>query len=841
MKNVADIYPLSPMQQLMLLHTLSAPQTDLLFNQVSYEIDGPLDREVLAQAWQQLVDRHPVLRTAFVWDKLKKPMQVVRQQMALPLAYEDWREQSAEAQQARLTAFLQADRAQRFDATKAPLLRVSLLHLADHRYHLVWSSHHLLLDRWAIPLVLDEVGTVYDALQNGRIPQLPPVHPYRDYIAWLQEQDEAQAAAYWQHLLDGVSSPTLFAPGAGQVKAEYDEHDLYLTAETTAALRQMAQTNQLTMNTLLQGAWAILLSRYTNSSDIVFGATVSGRPPVLVGVESILGSFINNVPVRATITADSPLAPWLRSLQEQQLQSQAYEYCSAAQIQSWSRLPQHLPLFDTLIVFQSPVRWRYGDLLSWRLLEGTLRTHFPLTLAAQAQDERLHIRFVYDRHCFSDEAITAIAHALTHLLSLMAGAAAQPLTSVLAQMPHYSAPHRPRPEIRPVPAAAYPTDQGMEARLVQLWQSLLSKRSVGLTDNFFDHGGTSLQAMRLFMAVQEEFSVNLPLSVLIKDATIEQIATHIRAELGEPENRVAAWSNLVDIQPHGDRPPFFCIHGLTGDVLWFRELGACMAPDQPFYGLQAQGLDGAQPGIDSIGEMATLYIDTIRSLQPDGPYFFGGASFGGTVALEMAQQLRAQGETVALLVMFDHVPLTASYPAPPKWQQAPRLLWSRLGNMPYWLNSFIQLGPARILLRARRKARLLVKSVGRRFGLAANEVASADVIDYADMLPPHRQRLIEAHSRAINSYQPQPYDGRVTLFQAKAKPLLHNLDGEYAWRCFGKGERVRIVVPGSHEGMFQQPRVEKLAAELRQQLHMARGNRATEPDEKMATTSANGR
>lgn len=191
----------------------------------------------------------------------------------------------------------------------------------------------------------------------------------------------------------------------------------------------------------------------------------------------------------------------------------------------------------------------------------------------------------------------------------------------------------------------------MESRLLDMWRDVLGRNSFDVDDDFFELGGTSLQAMQVVTQIEQDFGARLPMTSFLHEATVAHLAT----EVGQFVD-ARAWPLVVDIQPHGDRTPFFCVHGLTGDVLWFRELGAYLAPDQPFYGLQAQGLDGIQPGVDDLYAMAALYIDAMRTRQPEGPYYLGGASFGGTVALEMAQQLRSQGEEVALLVMFDHVP-----------------------------------------------------------------------------------------------------------------------------------------------------------------------------------------
>src|SRR6267142_1811949 len=192
------------------------------------------------------------------------------------------------------------------------------------------------------------------------------------------------------------------------------------------------------------------------------------------------------------------------------------------------------------------------------------------------------------------------------------------------------------------------TEDGTTRRLARIWQDLLDVKSIGLDQNYFDLGGDSPLAVQLFAQIEKVFGVKLPLATLFDAPTIEELARILGREASAPR-----WSPLVAIQPAGSRPPFFCIHGAGGNVLIYRDLSQNLDPDQPFYGLQSPGLDGSRPPLTRIEEMAALYVKEIRRVQPHGPYFMGGYCLGGTIAYEMAQQLRAGGEQVALLALFD--------------------------------------------------------------------------------------------------------------------------------------------------------------------------------------------
>lgn len=359
----------------------------------------------------------------------------------------------------------------------------------------------------------------------------------------------------------------------------------------------------------------------------------------------------------------------------------------------------------------------------------------------------------------------------------------------------------------------------LETQLVALWQQVLKVKEVGIHDNFFELGGHSLLALRLFFQIDQKFGVNLPLITLFKGGTIEHLAAEIRRQQGK-----AAWSVAEIMQPVGDKPPFFCIHGITGDLLWFRELAQLMAPERPFVGLRSRGLDGVQAPLPTIEAMAACYINEIRQIQPEGPYYLGGASFGGTVVLEVGQQLKQQGQEVALLVMFDHVPYNETLDED---RTRPKFI-DILKNLPYWAESFVKLGPERMFARLQRQIRVRIHSLqwkrSHDRSLSLQEITAADLLDYGAELPEHRRTLIETNFCAMNAYFPQPYDGPVLVFRAKARPLLGSRDPVVGWQALADGKLLAQTVPGSHEGMFQSPNVHVLANYLHMYLEEAETN-----------------
>ena len=427
-KNIEDAFPLSPMQQGMLFHSIYAPNSGVYVEQMCFELHGSLNVSAFIQAWQQVIIRHPVLRIACVWENLEKPLQVVVRQVKLPWQELDWREISPFEQQQSLEAFLQKERQNGFVLSQAPLMRFTLIRLADKIYHFCWSHHHLLLDGWSGAIASVEVIAYYKAFSIGENLYLSLPRPYRDYIAWLQEQDISQAEVFWQKTLAGFTSPIQLGINSvtGQEQS-YRKQELKLSSATTAAVNLFVKQHQLTLNTLVQAAWTLLLSRYSGEQDIVFGAIVSGRPPGLVNAESMIGLFINTLPVRVQVSPKQELLPWLQQILAQQVEARQYEYTPLVDIQKWSEIPSGLPLFESILVFENyPVDAGLKKLdlnVEIKNYQGFEKTNYPLTLSIIPGNELL-FKIAYEESDRFD--VVSINRMLGHLQTLLESMVANP-------------------------------------------------------------------------------------------------------------------------------------------------------------------------------------------------------------------------------------------------------------------------------------------------------------------------------------------------------------------------------------------------------------------------------
>jgi amino acid adenylation domain-containing protein/non-ribosomal peptide synthase protein (TIGR01720 family)/FkbM family methyltransferase len=411
----------------MLFHTLHSPGQGLYVTQYTCVLRG-LQPAPFVVAWQQVLDRHSILRTAFVWQSTPKPLQVVGRTVGLPLERLDWSGLAAPELETRLGEFLQADRSRGFDLNRAPLMRLAMMQQSGDSWRLVWTFHHLILDGWCRAIVLGEVLSLYAALRDGQgDPDRARPRPYRDYIAWLQGQDLAACERYWRQTLRGFSAPTTLgidctAPDAG----EPDVHGRLvgeLPESTTVALRALARHNRLTLSTVVQGAWALLLSRYSGQLDVVYGTVVSGRPAAIEGVEAMVGMFINTLPVRVLLDPDEPLLPWLERQQQQQADMRQYEFSPLVQVQKWSDVPQGVPLFTSIFAFENfPQESTLPGGLEFEDIRSIQRGNYPLAAAAQP-GARLRLSLFYA--CLRFEK-AAIVRALGHLTTLLTAIAAAP-------------------------------------------------------------------------------------------------------------------------------------------------------------------------------------------------------------------------------------------------------------------------------------------------------------------------------------------------------------------------------------------------------------------------------
>ncbi|HEX6541515.1 MAG TPA: amino acid adenylation domain-containing protein [Ktedonobacterales bacterium] len=1005
--DIADIYPFSPMQQGMIFHTMLAPASGIYLEQIAGDIQGALNVPAFERAWQRVLERHSVLRTAIIGKRLDRMLQVVYKDARVPLELLDWRTLATAEQDTRLRALLASDRHRGFDLTKAPLMRLFIVRTADDMHRFVLTYHHVVLDGWSLALLFKEIFAHYEAITRHEELTLPSARPYREYIAWLQAQDTAAAEAFWRNALAGCAAtsvpplrpllPLGRRSSSIAVPSQPAEHAMSLPAQATAALQAIARRHHLTLNTIVQGALALLLSRYAQQDEVLFGVTVAGRSPGLAGIDRMIGLFINTLPLRVVVDPHADLIEWLQQLQQQAIKAQQYDYSSLVQVQEWSGIPRGTPLFETILVFENyPIEAVLGE-QSGSLLIRDVRAiehvNYPLAVVA-IPGEQLQFKVVFDAERFEPDFINRLLRGLCQVLEDMATDPGQRLAAVsignmefhgqsesqvtlggyrielgeveaaLAQHPNVKqvavvARHEypsdrgtpsggqqslvaywiafgdppsvgelrsflrdrlPKPmipgsfvmldvfpllpsgqvdrptlmaraeaELEPERACA-PVQNSLERHLAEVWQDLLDLERVGIHDDFFELGGNSLLGAVLINRLQDALHEDVPLTAIFDRPTIAELARYledhhregvahllgeqspirsdgrastIRAAVNdEPAARSPA---LVAIQPHGTRPPLFCIHPAGGIVFPYYTLVPYLGKDQPLYGIQDPDLYNKRSTVNSIEEMAAQYVMVLRTVQSEGPYYLMGWSVGGLVAYEMARQLTRHGQAIATLIILD----TAA-PTPLKRAAQGRSLrgqMRRIGPQVQELRTMIRkirtwgstvkpilsyvhsglylLAASRRRMHTRLDRKPTALDLLRWAGIDTwrarllKDAAVAHAVSRETSLllveMPAVQRILELvrkHRQLAQRYSAAPYRGRITLIRAVPAgpddPQPQDL--MMGWQQLAEGEVEIHTIRTNHVALLVKPYVEALAHELRICLDRTRNSLTKEAD-----------
>ncbi|GGW45908.1 non-ribosomal peptide synthetase [Streptomyces lucensis JCM 4490] len=435
-RDVEDLLPLTPLQEGMLFHRLVGGPDDVYVDQAALLLEGVTDPGALALAWQRVTDRTPALRTSVVWEDVPVPLQVVHRRVTVPVEQLDWRETDPEERAVRLERLRADDLARGIGLGTAPLMRLTLVRLPDARLHLLWTSHHLILDGWSLAQVLTEVFEEYAALTTGAEPRPPARRPFGDYVRWLAGRDTGAARAHWRDVLAGFATPTPLP--ADRVRRPGHEtrsagvHTAGLSEEVSARLARTARAAGLTLGTVVQGAWALLLSRYGAEPDVLFGTTVSGRPDDLPGAESMVGMFINTLPTRVRVDGRRRAAEWLAELQAAQAEARRFAAVSLAELTALSDVPSGSPLFDSMVAFENyPFDQARAAGSGIRLADVASRdaTNYALVLRAY-QGERFGFDLAYDPALFDATTVRSLAGRLCLLLTELADDPDRPLDAL---------------------------------------------------------------------------------------------------------------------------------------------------------------------------------------------------------------------------------------------------------------------------------------------------------------------------------------------------------------------------------------------------------------------------
>jgi len=792
---IEAILPLNFLQRALLFHSLLG-QKDQGFLHVTSTFKGVLNKDFFQKSLNEIVRRHEVLRTSIHWKEIKSPLQVVHPSGTIKCIFEDWTDLDSKVQNQKLIEFREADEKKGLDLSKKPVTRIVIFQLKSEEYLMLWTCHHILLDGWSASNIIKDLFAYYDGWSRGEAVKLNPIPKYKDYLKELDGFDFSASQSFWSETMADFNSPTLINNETTNVldrKPNREKESVILDAPNFQILKKLARQNRVTLNSLIQGLWALLLAKLAHQHDVVFGTTVSIRSDKLNNAEEMAGLFVNMIPVRVQVKEDIHLFEWLKTIQQQQLQIRNHHYVSLDQIISWMNWPGFKPLFDTLLVVEN-FPWKNIQSGGIEVIdfEGGITSTYPLTIMVKPLEE-LEFTLLYDTNLVGKESIDWILKNIMVQFTEIIRNGDLKVSSLLEQI---SPPTFTNKEKEPKVSMEInslnfrsdylPPENKLELELTKIWEEIFGFSPIGVNDNFFEIGGKSILAVQLFAQIERKLGYNLSPITLLQHTSIKAISTIIKSD-----SAVLHWKSLVPINIQGEKPPLFCLHAKGGHVFFYNALAKHLGDDQPVYALQPKGLDGVEPLYESIEEMATHYLTEIKTIQPNGPYALLATCFSNAVGLEMAQQLHNQGEKVSILAMVDASPgiLQEHIPDPlPKWKRVVQVL-KKDG-----LES---------------TGKKVIQKLENSFKKKSDEKKSKQELALI--------KVQEKLDFIFRKYRRKAYEGKVTLirsseFEERSDKVFHVEE----WEEISTQPLEIIVVPGHHQSLFLEPEVIGLAKGLAQ-------------------------
>jgi amino acid adenylation domain-containing protein/non-ribosomal peptide synthase protein (TIGR01720 family) len=558
---IEDILPLSPVQEGMLFHTFyDVAGPDIYSVQIALTLEGEIDEGSLLHAANAFLRRYPNLRAAFKHEGLRRPVQIIPQDFSLIWNTVDFSALNASNRQRKWDELVQQDRMARFKLASSPLFRFTLCRCAPQKFRLLIATHHILVDGWSISLMIQDFMMLY--VQHGNSAVLPTVKPFRDYLVWLAGRDRSSAEAAWREALSGLAEGTRLSPaplGQPRIPVRID-HDL--NAEFTRCLTDCARAQSLTLNTVIQGVWAVLLSRITGREEVVFGSTVSGRYPEIPSIETMVGLLINTLPTRIQISSTDSFDTLLRRLNQEQSRLFPHQYLGLLEIQAVTGLKD---LFDTLVVFENFPVGLQGDkeISGVRLMDLNVEgaAHYPLVVMIRP-GHQLRVSFDYHPDHFSALAMEILSQSFLQLLAAYAANPDLPISSITVvpeqerrqilesqALAGHSAKPNPKPNVKASPELQSTQPASVvEELLVDIWKEILETANVSIHDNFFDLGGHSLVALRIITRINNYFRIELSVRTLLEHPVLREFAQELLSASGrtsEEMERIAKIGLMV--------------------------------------------------------------------------------------------------------------------------------------------------------------------------------------------------------------------------------------------------------------------------------------------------------
>jgi thioesterase domain-containing protein/acyl carrier protein len=783
---------------------------------LAFRIEGRLDPAALDRSLTELVRRHEALRTTYAL-RDEALVQLIAEPAAVTARRASAANGSAEVSDPDAIELMTEMATEPFDLRRGPLWRTALLRLAPQRHLLVMTIHHSVFDGWSIAVLARELFTLYAAFAAGQPSPLPELAvQYADFAIWQRQQLHGdrldRQLEYWRHQLANLpilDLPTDYARPPKQTFAGA-VHEVALPLALADALRTLSRDEGATLFMTLLAAFHTLLHRYTGQTDLVVGTPIAGR--TRTELEPLIGFFVNMLVLRADAGGDPSFRTLLRQIKQGAIDAFTHQdvpFEKLVEALQPPRDPSRNPLFQVVFALQNAPRWTatLPDLAITTVEPPKPTTRFDLEVYVHERGG-LRAQFVYNTALFTADTIGRLAghfhtlldaivrnpdYRLSQLPLLAPVTLSTPkITTTRSTRTTIAAPPGERSTPMTVGAAATgfvaPRSQ-VEWQLARIWEELIGVAPIGVKDNFFDLGGHSLMLVQLIARIEQRFDRTLPVSILFESPTIEQLAI----ALSDEQRTHRPSSSLVPLHTRGPLPPFFWIHGDSSNVM----LPALLGPDRPLFALEHQAHDGRAARYTEVETIAAHYLEEIRTVQPQGPYLLGGYSFGGVIAFEMAQQLLRRQADVALLFLLD-----------PSGRAA------NLGDADGNENS-----NSTVLDIFTGQLRTQIRTKIQKVQHTAKMLRCKACVVTGSLLPPTLRSayILDIYRKALRSYVPQPYSGRVSIY----KTLSIEYSSPRDWPNLITGPLTIHDCDATHDALMKDPHIRHWTAKLKDGLTQA--------------------
>jgi len=749
----------------------------------AFRVTGNLNVRAMSRTLGEIRRRHVVLRTTFC-NVDGKSTQVVQPATDYSIPVADLCEFSPDEKESKVSSMINDEAKRPFDLSNGPLFRSELLKLGEHDHILLITFHHIVFDAWSDGVFFKELDELYDAFSNGKESPLTELDiQYTDFALWQQEWLQSGAPdellEYWSKNLKDISTqsfPSDF-PRLSRPSGILGRKTLLLPKQLRSTLKVLTTEEGMTDFTIFLAAFDVLLHTYLQQDDIYVCAQIANRSRS--EVHKLIGYFINFVIYRTDLSGDISFRELLNRACK--VSSGVYSHQEMPIQELIGRLGLFdLPLSQIMFSVQNADRHKpkLGG-LSVLLLDEQRGVDFDIFLEIEDVPDGLTLNLRYNADLFKSSTMEALADDYQTVLEAAARNPDQPVVAMLPLSDARKSEWRERLKAEAerkanteISAGDYvaPRDN-LELKLTHIWEDLLDRERISVTDNFFELGGKSLIALQMITEIDERLGKALPVSILAELQTIEQIANLLRQDEFFQKS-----APIVSLQPRGSNPPLFLLQPAASTTLHFANLARHLAPDQPVYGFEQQGMDGNKPPHQSVEEMAAYYIREMKTVSPDGPYSLMGRCMGGIVAYEMALQLQSQGDAIAFLGILDT-------------QSPPRLEGRDIKY--YAVESFNR------IMHYIKSGTLLKATVGRFFRKAKRR-QSRDVNDRTI------QHVMDTHARARRLYVPsKQYHGILRIFKNKEASLA----AQSRWANLATQGLDFLETEGSHGTMLDEQHI----------------------------------